>query len=194
MILALLLLLICLPIGLQAQNLVKTGFGDQHRSLVGFKGGIINQTDFNAVATTDSGLTGRHRTRVGFSWQLFFDIPIGQSLLATLSFDMQDIHVVGERHQMLDIGLSLKRPIYKEVSELAWRPLVGMGYAYLGEGETLEKSGNITGRAGLEAIFYSHQRHAFLGEFIVYGSLSGGNDDHDIKFGPVVLLRVGVIY
>ena len=180
--------------GTLAQNLIQTGYGNKHRPQIGLKGGIINQTDFHAVAITEAGSTAKLRTRVGFSWQLFFDLPVRHWLIASLSFEMQDIHVFSERHQMLDIGLSLKRPIYKEASQLAWRPVIGIGYAYLGQGQTLEKSGYTTLRAGLEGIFYAEKRHAFLGEFIVYGSISGGNDDHDITFGPVVLLRLGVIY
>lgn len=178
----------------EAQNLIKSGFGSKHRSQVGFKGGLITQTDFHLLPTTEVGITAKYRTNVGLSWQLFFDLPVNHWMIASLSFDMQDIHIIAERHQMIDIGLSLKWPIYKEANQLAWRPLVGIGYAYLGRGRALEGSGYATLRGGLEAIFYSEQRHAFLGEFIVYGSILGGNDDYDITFGPAVLLRLGVIY
>lgn len=189
-----LVMLFCLSSGVTAQNLIKRGFGSKHRTLVGFKGGIINQTDYHAVPVSDTLKEYKDRTRIGLSFQIFFDIPVGSKLFSTLSFEMQDIHVVAERHEMLDVSLYLKYAIYKEAKKLAWRPFVGIGWAYLGDGAHLEKSSFTTLKVGLEGVFYTHRRYAYMGEIMVYGSIDGGNDAYDVTFGPVVLFRLGVLY
>ena len=111
-----------------AQNLVRSGFGPKHRTQVGFKAGIITQTDFNSIPKVDSLKESKDRTKVGLSFQLSFDAPVGPRLLTTLSFGVHDIQVVAQRFMLLDIGVALKSPIYKEANKLAWRPTIGLGW------------------------------------------------------------------
>lgn len=177
-----------------SENLVRSGFGPTHRTLVGFKGGIINQTDYHAVPSSDTLKEYKDRTKVGLSIQLFFDVPVSARFFTTLSFEMQDIHVQAERHEMLDISLFLKYPIYKEINKLSWRPMIGLGWAYLGDANYLEKTKFLTIKAGVEGVFYTHRPYAYLSELLVYGSLTGGNDQYDVTFGPVVILRLGILY
>jgi len=177
-----------------AENLIRSGFGPKHRTQVGFKAGIITQTDFNSVPKVDSLKESIDRTKVGLSFQLSFDAPVGPWLLTSLSFGVHDIQVVAKRFMMLDIGIALKYPIYKEANKLAWRPTIGIGWGYLGDGEFLDQSSFTTGKIGLEGVFYSNRRYAYTGEMMLYGSLSGGNDDYRVTFGPTFLLRLGVLY
>lgn len=194
----LLVLLLAFSIGSissgQAENLIKRGPGKKHRPYFGLKAGIINQTFFRVVGKSPEFVTEDMRTRVGFTGELFFDIPTNEWMMVSVAVDMNDIHVDATRTQMLDLSLSFKFPFYKEFSNVAWRPTFGVGYGYLGEVDLLEKSSYTTLRAGVELVFYSQQRYAYLGEVLVYSSPWGENDEHKISFGPVVLIRLGVIY
>ncbi len=125
---------------------------------------------------------------------LFFDIPTNDWMMVSFAMDLVDVQIDAKRVELLDLSFNLKFPFYKEVADIAWRPLVGIGFGYLGEVEPFEKSSYMTLKAGIELVFYSLKKHAFIGELTAYGSPWGDNHGYNITSGPVMLVGMCAIY
>ncbi len=135
-----------------------------------------------------------YETKVGLSGQVFVDMPLTSKGLIGITIDLHDINVRRHRQVVLDVGMTLKFPIYGKRNRPAVRPGIGVGYAMLAKVSDIESSTYLSVRALCEMVFYSDRKFAWVGELAVYGYPTGGNYDSDISYGPVVLIRLGVVY
>lgn len=158
---------------------------------VGLKVGLI----YSSIFTLDSaGVESEFEADVGLSAAVFFDIPIYRMTAFTISGDIQDIQLFDMRQKMVDVNIGLKHSFYSHRARLALRPTITAGYAFLAEIGRLEASDYLTLKTAVELLLLRPQNPAFVLELGVFWSPQGGNQTYDVTFGPVWMLRAGVMY
>ena len=169
------------------QNLARYTFGKKHRAVFGFKAGIINRASFRLDGNS-------FETDAGWSLQTYWGIPVDSHLIFAPHIELNDIQALEERQWAIDIGLDLKYHIYNDKKSVSHKPGVGIGYGHLALMGFLERSDYLTIRVFWEMTFFTRKRHAWLLDLTAYGAPVGGNDDYNVTYGPVVLVRLGVVY
>jgi hypothetical protein len=169
-----------------AQNLVQQKFGKWHRGLFGLRAGIINSGTFTANGH-------EYDANVALTGGVLFDFPLTRTSTFGFTADLIDFQIFDKRQKALDVGVAFKYAIYRQYAKMALKPGLGVGYTYLAHIEFLDPTGYLTLKAFLESVFYVDRRFAWLADFGVFWAPVGGNRDYDISYGPVVMLRFGVV-
>jgi len=171
---------------LSAQNMVRSRFGKWHRGLFGFRGGIINSTNIK--------IDGRKfDANVALTAGILFDFPMTHKSTFGFTADIIDVQVASERQKALDVGVAFKYAAYKKESQMALKPGFGVGYAYLAHWKLLNASGYLTLKLFLETLFYSNHKYAWLADFDIFWAPVGGNEEHDVSYGPALMVRFGLV-
>ena len=149
----------------------------------GVKGGFVLPGAFywheGPYASYDLSLSG---TAGGF-----VDHMLAEKLSGGLYLDLNFMNAFDESAVMFDAGASLKAHVGR------WRPLVGVGYGNMSAIYLFDATSYLTLRAGTEAVF-ALGKHQALVEGLIFGSPTGGNDEVTTTFGPVFLMRFGLIF
>lgn len=135
---------------------------------------------------------------------LFFDLPFGSRLSYGLSADFFSMSWESEEAPfpfeesawLLDLGVTLKGNFVSESSAIGFRPGIGVGIGVLPRMETanVAASNYVTLKAFLEVIYSTPGDLSFLIDVGVWHAPSGGDNATDIKVGPLVFLRAGVMF
>jgi hypothetical protein len=172
-----------------AENLVRTSYGKKHRASFGIKAGVLNAATFRYDGhelDTDYGIM------VG----VLFDFPVTSWFMLGATADILDIKAMDERHKALDVGFTMKFPIYRENRDFVIRPGLGVGYGYLAHvAQAFEASDYMTTKMFVEGVVYSKKRYAFLLDLgVLYTPIGGSSEFDEMRYGPAVYFRIGVIY
>lgn len=163
--------------------------GQEKTTHFGLKGGFLTggEITVDGVGTADSDAS--------FSVGGFVDYEVSPKLLATLSLDMHNLKAMDESKMLLDISAGFKVVIKNENSKVAFRPNVTLGYGSLGSiSEFIESSTYLMVKGGVEAVFASGSNMSWLGEVSIMAAPTGGNADFEASYGPVFLIRGGVLF
>ncbi len=172
-----------------AENLVRTSYGKKHRASFGIKAGVLNEATFkfdDYEIDTDYGIM------VG----VLFDFPVTSWSMFGVTADILDIKVMDERHKALDVGFTMKFPIYRENRDFVIRPGLGVGYGYLAHvAQGFDASDYMTTKLFVEGVVYSKKRYAFLLDLgVLYTPIGSSREFDEMRYGPAVYFRIGVIY
>lgn len=140
--------------------------------------------------------------RSSFMAGLFFDFPFGTSMHYGVSADLlrMDWKADGARYRfeeqemLLDVGVNFKATIMSENASLALRPGVGVGFGALRRMDNFSGSNYLTLKAFSELVYFTPGDLSFLLDAGVWYAPSGGDNDHDIKIGPLFTLRFGIMF
>ena len=123
----------------------------------------------------------------------FVDHMLAEKLSGGLYLDLNFMNAFDESAVMFDAGATLKARIGEPKNRINWRPMIGVGYGNMGAIYAFSATSYLTLRAGAEAVFALGKRQALV-EGLIFGSPTGGNDDVTTTFGPVFLMRFGLIF
>jgi len=170
---------------------------EEGESYTGVKLGLVGsgQVDIaDREADQVSSLTGG----------VFFDLPFGSRLLYGLSADFFSMSWESENppfpfeesEWLLDLGINLKGNFVNESSAFGFRPGVGVGFGVLRRMEMAGVAGStyLTLKAFLEVVYSTPGDLSFLVDGGVWHAPSGGDNATDVKVGPLVFLRAGVMF
>ena len=139
-----------------------------------------------------------------FTGGVFFDLPFGAHLHYGLSADFfsmswqseSDPFPFEESEWLLDLGINLKGNFVGESSAFGFRPGVGVGFGVLRRMEMAGVAGStyLTLKAFLEVVYSTPGDLSFLLDGGVWHAPSGGDNDTDVRVGPLVFLRAGVMF
>jgi len=160
------------------------------RTSGGVKAGIVVPGAFywseGPYASYDLGLS----LNVG----TFVDFKVGSRLWAGVYADLISMNAFSESALMFDGGITLKTQLGDGGKRVTWRPELGVGLGELGDIYYFTGTNYLTVRGGTELLIHGGRKHTWLGEILVYGAPTGGNVDVTTSFGPVVLVRVGMVF
>jgi hypothetical protein len=172
-----------------AENLVRSSYGKKHRASFGVKTGVLNAATFK--------YDGRELdTDYGIMFGVLFDFPVTSWSIFGVTADILDIKAMDERHKALDVGFTMKFPFYRENRDFVIRPGLGIGYGYLAHvAQSFEASDYMTTKMFVEGVVYSQRRYAFLLDLgVLYTPIGGSSEYREMRYGPAVYFRIGVIY
>jgi len=140
--------------------------------------------------------------RSSFTAGLFFDFPFGASMHYGVSADLlrMDWKADGasyrfeEQEMLLDVGVNFKATIMSENGSLALRPGVGVGFGALRRMDNFSGSNYLTMKAFSELVYFTAGDVSFLVDAGVWYAPNGGDNEHDIKIGPLFTLRFGIMF
>jgi hypothetical protein len=174
-----------------------TAAGDfeEGESFTGFKFGVLGP------GQVDLGSQNADQ-KTSFGGGVFFDFPFGAHFHYGASADLYRMHWTadGERFNfdseelLLDVGINVKASLSSENSSFAFRPGVGIGFGALRRMAGFGGSNYLTLKAFSEAVYFTPGELAFLLDAGVWYAPSGGDNEHDIKIGPLFLIRAGVMF
>lgn len=134
-------------------------------------------------------------TDMSFSFGSYLDHKLGEKITGGLYLDAHNFSVYEENKLFMDMGITIKALIGSSKSKLTIKPGIGFGYGMLGELKPLADASNyFMLRAACEAVFSTPGNISWLGEVGIMGAATGGNDDADMGFGPMFLIRGGMAF
>jgi hypothetical protein len=125
----------------------------------------------------------------------FLDYQLGPKIFGGLSLNINGFGAYEETTTMFDLNANLKARIANEKNSLIFRPGLEIGYANMGSlGSSYESSNYLLLKGIVEVLFPSEGNLTWLGEIGIVGAPDGGNDDHEMTFGPGFFLRGGILF
>lgn len=179
-----------LSVLLAASPCVFAGEYDPHppsRGKFGAKIGIMNAAKFRVDGVSSNAA-------IGISFGFLLDLPAGKRGVTGLAVELQDLHIFEMRKKMLDLSIPFKYRIEFEDNRWELRPVIAAGFGYMTVVDNLERTTFLTLKTGLEAVFHTRSRYSMVTDGLIFWAPTGGNADHDVTYGPTLLLRVGFIY
>ena len=169
------------------------------------EGGSYTGVKLGMVGSGHVNIAGREADQAAsFTGGVFFDLPFGNRLHYGLSADFFSMSWQSESYPfpfeesewLLDLGINLKGNFVGESSAFGFRPGVGVGFGVLRRMEMANVAGStyLTLKAFLEVVYSTPGDLSFLLDGGVWHAPSGGDNDKDIKVGPLVFLRAGVMF
>lgn len=158
--------------------------------LFGIKGGIITP---GTVYLNDNFEID---TDLSYSVGGFLDYRLAPKLTGGLAIDFNNISLFEVSNTLLDMGFTLKALVGSNTGRITFKPGIGFGFG-LGissDLEDVEGSKYFTGRAITEVAIALRGKTSLLIEGNLYFSPAGGNDEYDITFGPMFLIRGGFAF
>ncbi len=138
----------------------------------------------------------------GINVGLAFDFPSGTFLHYGLSMEVMQMNWTAESESyqfdeselMLNIGLEFKGYLPLPAGPLVIRPGIGIGYGALRRLDRFNGTNYLTLRGFGELVYVRDRGPDFLFEGGLWYAPSGGDDETDIKIGPLIFLRAGVLF
>jgi hypothetical protein len=160
-------------------------FGRQTSGVFGVKGGFISRGNVKADQT--------YQTKIGWTGQVFFDVPLKTNLFAVAAFDFYDLKLVNDHQWMLDANLGLKPSFHVRRFDADIKPAASIGWGHVAVVNFLEASDFVTLKLSCEGHFYVNKRRAWVIETAILYAPVGGNDQYPkVILGPMFLIRAGV--
>ncbi len=177
-------------LGLAAAGTRGAAQGAERRTTLGVKAGLVTPGAFywseGPYASYDLSLT--------LNAGGFVDHMFTPRFSGGLYFDLMGMNAFSESALMFETGIMLKRQLGDGSKRVTWRPEIGVGFAQLGDIYAFTGTNYLTVRGGTELLIHSGGKRTWLGEVLLYGAPTGGNVDVTTSFGPVVLVRVGMLF
>jgi outer membrane protein with beta-barrel domain len=166
--------------------------GERYTSI---KAGLIGSGTVDVEGTEINQSTG-------FSLGLSYDFPLGERLHYGISVDLHRMKWSGDADRfqgedaetLLDLGLVWKYMLVLSEDQFAIRPGIGAGYGTLRRRQTLNGTNYLTLKAFTEIIYFSARGTGLLVEVGGFYAPTGGDSDTDIKIGPLLYARVGLMF
>jgi len=159
-------------------------------TVIGVKGGLITGGEFWV-----EDYPYDMETDMSFSFGSFLDHKLGEKITGGLYLDAHNLAVYEESSLLLDMGITIKAMLGGRGSNLLFKPGIGFGYGMLGEIEGLADGSNyFMLRGGCDVVVSTSSSLSWLGEVAIMGAAAGGNDDFDMGFGPMFLIRGGLVF
>ncbi|MCP4685590.1 MAG: outer membrane beta-barrel protein [bacterium] len=138
----------------------------------------------------------------GLSLGLGYDFPVGERLHYGFSVDLHRMKWSADTEEfpgedsetLLDIGLTWKYMAVLSEDRFAIRPGIGVGYGTLRRRKALNGTNYLTLKANAEVIYFSGGGPGFGAEIGVFYTPTGGDSETDIKIGPLLYARAGVLF
>jgi len=156
-------------------------------TVYGLKAGLITGGEF-WIGGADPG------TSASFSFGGFMDYKLGEKITGGLALEFHNMTNEDDGNILIDIGITLKAQIAKPSSKFIFRPGIGLAYGILGELGPAEGSNYFVLKGGSDMIIKSSNNFNWLVDVQIIGAPTGGNDDYEMTFGPMFLLRGGVVF
>jgi len=139
---------------------------------------------------------------LGLSIGLGYDFPLGERLhygfainLYRMKWSAETVDFQGEDTEtMLDIGLAWKWMAVMSEDRFAIRPGLGVGYGTLRRRQSLNGTNYLTLKAFTEIIYFSARETGYMVEVGGFYAPTGGDSDTDIKIGPLLYARAGIMF
>ncbi len=168
----------------RAENIVSKN------TVIGVKGGLITGGEFWV-----EDYPYDMESDMSFSFGSYLDHKLGEKITGGLYLDAHNLAVYEESSLLLDMGITIKALLGGKSSNLTFKPGIGFGYGMLGEIEGLVDGSNyFLLRGGCDVVVSTSSSLSWLGEVTIMGAAVGGNDDFDMGFGPMFLIRGGLAF
>lgn len=131
---------------------------------------------------------------MSFGLSGFMDYKLGPKISGGGMLSLNSFGADDESAMMIEIGFTLKAWIYKDDSNLLFRPGFGISYGMLGDIGPLESSKYLILHGGVELVLLKENNLNWTFLLGISGAPTGGNDDNDITYGPGLLLRAGLVF
>ncbi|MFZ1683384.1 MAG: hypothetical protein WAU88_04555 [Candidatus Zixiibacteriota bacterium] len=189
-----LLIAIFLFLGSSTTLFAQTGgtnqFGnDRHwtrRGYFGFHIGFVGVGQIRADTIS-------YETKPGFTFGVKFDARLNGPLYWGVTADIHRLHVLDTGQYLFDLGLNLRRSYFVESARVSFRPGIGVGFGYLANFREYDPTGYLLLKGGLELIFFSDDKVAYLFELQVMGAPLGGRPGQQFRLNPMMVGRVGLL-
>ncbi len=158
-----------------------------HSGGVGIKGGIVNASSLT-VNGNDYDLSFAPSGSI-FLW---FRLPSYWVFSSTI--DLTNYKVINVHEWFLDLSFGLKKMYRIPRKRMALLPGFAVGYGYWPDVGLIGPSTYLTLKGGVDLIFVSSGKIAYLLESSVMIAPSGGPKDASAHFNPSINLRFGLIF
>ena len=135
---------------------------------------------------------------------LFFDFPIGDRFHYGLSADYLQMDWTSRRYlypfaqseSLLDLGVTFKAYLNGENSPLGIRPGLGLGIGVLRKMEQagIGSSSYLTLKVSMEFVYHTAGDLSFLLDGGMWHAPNGGDNAIDVRIGPLLFVRAGVMF
>jgi hypothetical protein len=167
-------------------------------SYTGVKLGLVNSGEVDI----DGGRADFARDLTG---GVFFDFPLGSRFHYGLSADYFAMkwRAENDRHQfdvseyLIDLGVNLKLSLSGGNSPFIVRPGIGIGFGWVPEleGAGLGSSTYTTLKVSVEVAYFGGRGGlGLVADGGVWYAPSGGDNELDVRIGPLVFLRGGLMF
>jgi hypothetical protein len=138
--------------------------------------------------------TINYETESGFTMGFRFDFHLVNHTYWGVSADIHRLHVRDTGQYLFDLSFNLKQTFFSKGSRVAFRPGVGIGYGYLAQFREYNSAHFVLAKGGLEVLFFSSQAVAYTLEVSMLGSVWGSNQNMDLRLGPTLVGRAGLMF
>jgi hypothetical protein len=137
--------------------------------------------------------TARFETKAGFTFGVKFDSRIRWPWYWGVTADIHRLHILDTGQYLFDLTLNLRRSYFSNSAKVAFRPGIGAGFGYLANFREYEPTAYLLLKGGMEVIFYSDEKIAYVIELQIMGSPLGGRAGQSYTLKPMVVGRVGIL-
>ncbi len=161
---------------------------------IGIRVGFINSGTITLTSRISGEKIGEYETTPKMSYGIFFDIPARGSVGMFLGINIHEISYESFQNKVLNVEIGLKRLIYNNQGELAFRPGISIGYAYVSEIAAIQKANLLTVTFLGEAVFLTNSKYGILLDLSIIYSPYGRDKRYEISTSPTFIFRSGVIF
>ena len=129
---------------------------------------------------------------MSFSFGGFLDYKLGPKMSGGVLLNFHDFSSY-ESSTLIELGFMLKGWIYKDESNMTFRPGFGISYGMMSH-EGMDNTSYLIMSGLAEFVFSTSGQISYLGEIGITGALAGGNDAYDVTFGPGFTIRGGIVF
>ena len=142
-------------------------------------------------------------SKSSFGAGIFFDFPYGPSVTYGFALDVlrmdwevaTEPEALDEARTMLDLSLNFKATLAGgENARWLFRPGVAVGFGALQRFQRLSGSNYLTLKAMGELHYLTAGNFNFVLDATFWHAPSGGDRDRDVKVGPLLLVRFGIVF
>jgi hypothetical protein len=138
-------------------------------------------------------------TQTGFTFGVGADFRVAKNWFIGTSVDIHRFHLADSGQYFIDVTGNIKRMFFHERNRFGFRPGLAIGFGVMDyfaplNHEKVERTSYMTWKTTFEAIFFGRGRLAPYVEGGLMGVAFGGNEKHNINFGPSPYFRAGVMF
>nr|MBN2278237.1 hypothetical protein [candidate division Zixibacteria bacterium] len=125
---------------------------------------------------------------------IYLDYPIHKKLYLGAAVDIIQFEYWDDKYYILDISLVTKFRIKTNDPDLFLHPAVGVGYAWAQDIPNYGESDYLTFQFFMEMLYKLTAKQGLVIDMGYLWGPNGGNDRHDITFGPMFIFRGGLAF
>jgi len=168
------------------QNLLGHQNQWEKRGYFGFHIGFIGTGQLIADSAS-------YEIKPGFTFGVKFDSRISGPYYWGVTADIHRLHILDTGQYLFDISLNLRRSFFSKSALVSFRPGVGAGFGHIANFRQFDPTTYLLLKGGMEVIFFSDQKVAYLFELQLLGSPVGGRPGLALKLNPMIVARAGLL-